>query len=687
MKKTTRKRITPAADRIGRDISDTEDVKKALRSDLEADEPTSAQASGNAVPGSSSVGQGDARKTDESHRFLHDLYTNIKKEDWKKFEQKPVPPRRKKIWWAIGGFFLLAAFLTLAGFFVFNQEIDFSGQDVVLSIDAPERAASGDTMVWTVKLANNGTVDLTDIEINVRQPSGWKFITATPKSETEFGNTWKLNRLSAHNEHDIVITASLIGDVGSEKRLEATASYVPANFSSTFETTASALTRLTESNLSVSIDAPHNATRGQEVSYVIAIKNTDDEGVESLHVEIRPPEELKDVQYDPQPNAALAWDERELKSGEEWKIRISGKLDAEPGVLTELNVRVGVLDADASFVVQREKSALVLILDAAVNIGLSSGDSTSGIPASSGGTVPVTIDYSNDSDSVIEGVAIELSVSGKDSDGKPVNLVDLGEVKSDPQEGKIEGATIFWTKDDVEAFGRMTPGSKGKITVEIPVKTNVRSEGSGTNLTILVDAFLTMENVGGTGSQGRAEAEGLAFPITTELRLSTEGRYYDSNGNPVGSGPMPPEVDKETRYKISWFVTNTMNGVKDAVISAKLAEGVTFVDAEKTGGNNISFDIATREIRWRIPKIDAKVGHTLPTLSGTFTVSIMPTDAQAGNIVSLLGTTTMHAVDIFTNAELSQTTDPITSELPGDDYAEGKGRVVKPEEEDSNTNE
>src|SRR5690606_38163081 len=124
---------------------------------------------------------------------------------------------------------------------------------------------------------------------------------------------------------------------------------MPANFSSTFETTTSAITRLTESNLSVSIDAPHNATRGQEVSYVIAIKNTDDESVESLHVEITAPEELKDLQYDPQPNAALAWDERELKSGEEWKIRISGKLDAEPGVVTELNVRVGVLDSDASF--------------------------------------------------------------------------------------------------------------------------------------------------------------------------------------------------------------------------------------------------------------------------------------------------------------------------------------------------
>ncbi len=99
------------------------------------------------------------------------------------------------------------------------------------------------------------------------------------------------------------------------------------------------------------------------------------------------------------------------------------------------------------------------------------------------------------------------------------------------------------------------------------------------------------------------------------------------------------------------------------------------MSAETTGGNNITYDDGTRSVRWRIDKVDARVGQTLPTLVASFRASVTPADGDVGKVLPLIGSTTLTAADAFTGSALTATSGGVTTDLTNDPAAAGKGTV------------
>ncbi len=58
-----------------------------------------------------------------------------------------------------------------------------------------------------------------------------------------------------------------------------------------------------------------------------------------------------------------------------------------------------------------------------------------------------------------------------------------------------------------------------------------------------------------------------------------------------------------------------------------------------------------------------------------FSVKITPTEADANRFAQLLGETKFEATDIGTATTFAQTSPALTTDLQGDDAAEGKGVV------------
>lgn len=590
---------------------------------------------------------------------------------------KPARPRNKALMLMLG-FFVLAAIIALAGFLFFSPKKQFSNKTVTLSIQAPETAASGDVTTWVLIVHNGGTTGLKKAELNVQFPDGFQFVTAQPAPSTEFNNGWSFGAIGAGSEKKVVVSGKLIGEVGDKKTMSASASYQPANFASTFLATASKDIMLATSTLDVSITAPTTAANNDSITYTVTATNTSTAPIERVRLELDYPSGLHDITTDPKPTQNnIWWEKATLEAAGVFTVTVKGTLTGSAQSVSELKARVGIVDEARTFHVQKEQSALVLVSAPTLNVSVTANGSASAIAVNTGDSVKAKISYANTGESVFSDVTLTVSYAGQDASGAPQAVVEADGITSKTAFTQSSSKQeISWTKKSIPAFARLTPGTKGDISVTLPLKKSLHSIGTGKNFTVSIVATLHSTRVDENVSTYEKHTDPLAVKINSTLRVAAEARYYSDEGVAIGLGPLPPQSGGTTQYQISWLITNTLNSTKDVLLSATLPNNVTFVDAQTTGGNNLTYDATTKKVRWQINNIDAGVGATLPTLQGTFHVSITPVDADVGKTLALLGTTSLAGTDAFTGNAIAMTAPALTTDLTFDPQASGKGVVV-----------
>lgn len=610
------------------------------------------------------------------------------KPDLSRLERRPRRTRRTVVLILVGAL-VLVALLALAGFFLFSREKKFSNASVQVTIDAPERLISGDEAIWTIHVTNLSAVAMTKTEVNAHFPEGFTFSSSEPAAANEFHNNWILGTVGANSRKEVKVVGTILGDLGSTRTMVVSVHYQPSNFSSDFVAEASAETTITTSVLDVAIKAPTTAVSGQTVVYTVTLKNTSANTVNRIRLDLAAPDGFDRATSEPEASAGTSvWDRDTLAPDAAFTVKLSGVLKGTAGQLRELVVRAGVVDANGALVVQRERSALILMLEPTLNVKLSSEDSSKKQAIDVGSAPKVTLAYSNDSDAVFTDVTLTLAFAGKDSSGGTIDLVESGSIiATQPASRSSAGEKLQWSKSEIADLARLVPGMSGSIEIGLPIKSKLRSLGSGKNFTLNVDATATAASVAGGDAPYEKKADSLVLFVNTELRLAAEARYFSDEGETLGTGPLPPKVGSTTTYQISWFITNTMNGAKDALLQATLPDALSFVSASESGGNSITYDTTTRRVRWQIAGIDAGVGQTLPTLTGTFTISLTPTDADLGTSPTILGPSTLTATDAFTGAKLAATDMTLTTELSNDPLASGKGAVVAASTSNTNTDQ
>ena len=176
------------------------------------------------------------------------------------------------------------------------------------------------------------------------------------------------------------------------------------------------------------------------------------------------------------------------------------------------------------------------------------------------------------------------------------------------------------------------------------------------------------------------ESEEITVKIMSTLTLSCEARYYSEENEKLGSGPLPPEIGETTAYRIYWYLSNTTNEVTDVQVKASLPEDIYWTGKEKTiSAGTLEFDPLTRIITWSINRVPVGTGQVYSQLSASFEVSATPGVVDLGLIKILTDKATVTGLDSFTEVDLTDFYDSLTSELTNDIYGQGKGIVVNSE--------
>ena len=148
-------------------------------------------------------------------------------------------------------------------------------------------------------------------------------------------------------------------------------------------------------------------------------------------------------------------------------------------------------------------------------------------------------------------------------------------------------------------------------------------------------------------------------PKTTNIELKSFARYYTSEGEQLGIGPIPPVVGEPTNYWIFISIGNFNHDLENVEISATLPSNVSSTgDSSVTWGNNI--EIVENKISWELG--DLKIENE-ELIAAAFEVEIIPTDDQIGSATNLLEDISITATDLVTKKEITKHNPVITTNI------------------------
>ncbi len=159
--------------------------------------------------------------------------------------------------------------------------------------------------------------------------------------------------------------------------------------------------------------------------------------------------------------------------------------------------------------------------------------------------------------------------------------------------------------------------------------------------------------------------------MNANASLASEGRYFSDTGAPLGTGVFPPKVGSETTFLITWTINRTLHALQEAVVTATLPQNVRFGGARKTSLGEVSFNEASRTLTWKISDIGSDIAQATADIELIYT----PTADDESTYGKLLSGSTLRAQDAETGAIITSESGEITTELPADATAAGKGIV------------
>ncbi len=677
-KKSTKKSTKPTPDEGEYDA----DELKALADEAAAMQPAQKIPVTEVPDDETSAPKSEREQSAEARKQFSDLYrrSGDAADSLRHFDRRDPRRRTKIIIWVVIGLAVILG-VVLAGFYYFvNHEDKFANTSIAIAIDSGATVKSGEESTIIISITNNEAVAITNAELTLQLPDSFTFTSSIPQPTNEADNAWEVGTINPGKEKLVSITGTFLGEKNSVHDLGATLNYMPANFSSVFQTTQPLEVTIGGSVLALTIDAPAKSIAGRDDDYTVTVENTAEDAIRDVTVSIALPDQMSTGEFDPAPEAEndLSWHIDEFAGGDTYTISWQGQIDAPQGTSGEIIATAGYTDLQGKFTTQAEEHAIVFVVNPQLLVTLRQDESSSGVARGFGDVVTYDIELENASDSIINSLSVELEL-----DSTVLNWSEL----IDPYNGEQRGATIRWTSDEVSALKTLRPSESANIEVSVPIlesyTAQTQDEGQ---LSIAATARAASEDVADLEGQPlTAESATVTTKITTDLSLRTEARYYDDEYIKVGDGPVPPQVGTATTYVIYWYLQNTTNEVSTVSVTTELPTGVVWADNGSVSAGDIVYDPTARTITWTINKIPRHVGQFIPELYGEFAVTITPQSADIGSTVTLLQQSLLTATDVFTDASIHQTTGLTTTDLPTDPVKTGQGEVIPAPVTNTNT--
>lgn len=560
---------------------------------------------------------------------------------------------------------IVLGILGVCGWFLSRQSWFETGAYLTVDLAPNTIVRSGEPFTLVVNYRNDARVPLAQLEATLTPPIGFELLDTLPARIDQTSTTWNLGTLSHGSDGRIEITGLLKADVPSTGRLQMLFTYRPGNFSSDFQTVKTAELSIEDSVLSTRISGPDKAVVGEEVTYTIDLIHAGETPLTEAVVQILPPKNFltqKQIPEGSQEEPGI-WTIEALEPGTITSIEVSGIYSSSASEAQHWDA-VSFLQEENRRAKQSSARTQTDVIGGDLQLSLIANGSSERALLRVGDTLNISLGLENTGEAVVEDLELALEINP-----------ETGALPIDWAAAKLAGATrnkgtLTWNKQAQESYARIEPNETRTLDLILPILPI-----SSFDPKTAADAFtLTLRagsaRIGTTQTTQKLSTSPLNVRLTSDLVAKTHARYYSSDGTAIGSGPLPPRVGETTTYHIVWDLSNRLHPLSDLVMSANLPADVTWLDQKETPIGALTFNSTTRTINWTIPRLE------IPNARAVFNLSITPQERDINAFMRLLNTTSLSAHDTVTNTSITRSLEAVTTELPDDEKATGRGVVV-----------
>jgi hypothetical protein len=538
-----------------------------------------------------------------------------------------------------------------------------SGNNIEVNVKAPISVSGGEILSYELEIKNNNNVTLSGVDMGITFPAGSREVKDTSIVAKRFQNYLGdiLPGKSIKKNLDVV----LFGGENEKKDIIINLEYKIAGSNSSFNKTKIFSVLINSAPVSVVVTGPKEVNTNQTIQYSIEVTSNSPTVLKDILLKIEYP--FGFIFNNSSPQTFLKnnlWLLGDLESGDKRVITFSGILNGQEGEERGFNFSVGSqAKTDDSLIdvpfLSSFSSVTIRRPFVSADISFNGSDVTEYI-ANSGEKIETLIKWQNNLPYQVSDVSIIVKISG--------NSIDKSSIQAEGGFYRSIDNTIIFNKTTNRDLALLEPGQIGESKFSFSSFRIGSVTGSGlTNPTIILDVLVNGKRVDyEVGKENVLFSDSRKIKITSDPQLFAKAEYYV--GPFQNSGPMPPQAEKETTYTITWTVTNPLNSISGARVTATLPPYIKWLNRVSPDKEKISYDESTGLLVWNVGNVSSGSGVFSPAREVSFQISLLPSVSQINSSPSLISESVLNAKDNFTLTNVSDAFSDLDTRLSNDPY-------------------
>lgn len=551
-------------------------------------------------------------------------------------------------------FFVLSIFV--AGFIYFRGDNVISANNIAIDVSGPVTVGAGETLSLDVAITNNNDTSLILADLLVEYPKGTR--NADNKTIELPRERIPVGTIEAHQTVRKTLHALLFDEEGQKPVIKYSLEYRLENSGSVFDTGGEYQVAIGSSPVSVTVNMLKEINADQELVINVELNSNSAEVVSNLLLKAEFPVGFEMKSATPQPFAKkTVWNLGDIEPKGERKIKIIGVVAGGQSEEKFFKFSIGTQSSQSETIIDKPfiniaKAVTIkrpfLGIDLFVDGGLSGNQ-----VAKAGGTVQSKVSFQNNLSVPITDAVIEVKLTGQ--------MINKKSVDSKPGFYRSSENLIRWTKFEVPRLETLVPGREGDVSFDYQLFSPFSSEATGLkNQEVFVDITIRGKRL----SEDNVP-ETIESTVKRKIRIETLAQFNSEikhfSGPFQNAGVYPPKVDVKTEYTINWTISNSLNDIDGARVTAILPSYVIWTGKTSPTAEKMVYDPDSRQVTWEIGKVFAGGGTAGSLRQVSFQVALTPSLSQLRSAPNLLNLAQFEARDTFTSTDLSVTQKPLNT--------------------------
>jgi hypothetical protein len=266
------------------------------------------------------------------------------------------------------------------------------------------------------------------------------------------------------------------------------------------------------------------------------------------------------------------------------------------------------------------------------------GNTNPVVTANRGEIVQVEVEWQNNLPVRVQNVEIQIKFNG--------SILNKSSVRTGQGFYKSSDNTMQFTKDTDPRLASVEPGESGISTFEFATQPVGQGSYQSPQITLAATVKANRSSEGGVTDAVTSSAN-ATLQLATDLALTT--------GVARIAGPLPPKVDTETLYSITWLLQNSANAIANTEVHATLPAYITWKGNATNG--DVTYNENNRTITWKVGDMSASVSKSV-----TFQIALLPSVSQVNLVPQLLTGQEVAAFDRFIRTQILRPMPPVTTQ-------------------------